>query len=211
MTPSDRIQALPMMEAMHHESRGHFATLKRMADEERACLKENLGEQKSRRKVYPIVDRGQWVDVLLTLNFAKSKKRLLREFEKWLDKPENRKRLDAYKGQSIGTTGGGKDRLKDLAAWRLHRELGEVKAQLFINEHRLRNSNGQTRPFHDSREIKSEKLPANEAPLYSEHTGFAKAKARAKAYLVGLMPCEFDKEAEDEFWKAAIEAFEKDF
>src|SRR5207248_2860278 len=99
--------------------------------------------RKPQRKVYPIIEepimgppnqKRAWVHVIFTLDFGKTKKRLLQEFDKWLQLPQNKARFDAHKQNPTGKTGASKDRLKDLAAWRLYRELGCKEALAFAEK-----------------------------------------------------------------------------
>lgn len=205
--PSLEILPLRMHEATTHAGMGTFDELKKMAAQATEERKKRLRQPSPENdvqplpKVYPIVDKQQWLHALFTLNFAKTKKRLRQEFEKWLDLPDNKKRLAAFKDNRIGKTGTFKDRLKDLAAWRLHRELGCEAALDFADENRKHDKAGRPRSFHDPRQGQSKKTPLNQAALYSEESGFLKAKARAVAYLAELMPREFVEmpEAEDGF------------
>jgi hypothetical protein len=207
--PGDKIRPLYMMEARHVELMGINEKLKALAEVPGWGVFRSPEQVTRPRKgkVAPMVDRGGYADALFVLHFGKTKKRLVQEFEAWLDQPPIKERLEKYEGRSIGTTGKERDRLKDLAAWRLYRELGEAKAEIFIEKHRKRDGNGNTRPFHDSR--KSEGLPPNETSLYGHRTGPLKATARARKHLIELMPCEFDTRAEEESFKAAMAAFKK--
>ena len=102
--------------------------------------------------------------VMFTLDFTATKKRLLEQFDKWLQLPENQARFHSYGRKPIGTTGVFKDRLKDLAAWRLYRALGCREALAFAEKNRKRNKNGRPRQFHDARREQSKtKMPLNEA------------------------------------------------
>jgi hypothetical protein len=174
--------------------------LKEIADKACAEWKEARAAGKPRRKVYPILQlKGTpFVQALLPLNFSKSRKRLLQEIDKWLELPENKDRFDKHKPMTeVGTEKQAKDRLKDLAAWRLYRELGCDKALSFAEENRKRDESGKPRPFHDPRKGQTKKVPPNEAPLYSEESGFLKAKKRAEDHLAKLIPWEFGKYAEE--------------
>ena len=145
------------------------------------------------------------------LDWSKGKKGLAREFAAWLDRRENREALAKFSGLRARKTGGHADRLKDLAAWRLFEHCGNDwnKANDFANEHRKvfekpearvigsgRNrkkvtfKKGDPKPFHDPRQGQ-DKHRINEASLYSEESGFLKARQRAQAYLRERMPWEF--------------------
>jgi len=172
---------------------------------------ESYHSGKAQPAIYPIIEgpmivnltdnieeKVTWVNVLFTVNFGKTRKRLVREFDKWLQLPENKARFDAHKQNPIGRTGVFKDRLKDLAGWRLYRELGCDKALAFAEKNRKRDKHGKPRQFHDARKEQSKtKMPLSEAQLYSEESGFLKAKARATTHIAKLIPWEFSKFAED--------------
>jgi len=196
----DQIEPLRVFEVLHLDEMGILDRLKTMAAESKKL-------HKGQRTVYPIIE-GQtydakihqrklkiaWVHVLFTLDFGKTKTRLLQEFDQWLQLPENKARFDAHKQNPIGKTGAFKDRLKDFAAWRIYEGCGRdwEKANAFANDHRIKH-----RPFHDPREGQTKKTPLNEAPLYSGESGFLKAKKRALAYGMELIPWAFGKSAED--------------
>jgi hypothetical protein len=93
--------------------------------------------------------------VMFTLDFTATKKRLLEQFDKWLQLPENKARFHSHGRKPIGTTGVFKDRLKDLAAWRLYRALGCKEALAFAEKNRKRDKNGRPRQFHDARREQS--------------------------------------------------------
>ncbi|HMF46519.1 MAG TPA: hypothetical protein VKE29_07580 [Candidatus Udaeobacter sp.] len=176
--------------------------LRVMADETKAKAIEwvSRGGKGSWQKVYPILElpNTPCVQELLPLDFSKSKKRLLQEIGKWLDLPENKARFVKYRATTeAGTTKEAKDRLKDLAAWRLCRERGWELALEFAEQHRKRDKSGRARAFHDPRQGQAEKVPLNEAPLYSEESRFFKAKARALKHRAELFPWEFGKHTEE--------------
>jgi hypothetical protein len=200
---STQIQPLRVIDVWHLNAMGIFDQLKTMVAE----AMESKRLHKPQRKVYPIIEapvldlkkaRRAWVHVIFTLDFVKTKKRLLQEFDKWLQLPQNKARFAAHKQSPIGKTGVFKDRLKDLAAWRLYRELGCRETLAFAEKNRKRGEQGKFREFHDARKEQSKtKMPLNEAPLYSEESGFLKAKARALAYGKELIPWAFRNFADD--------------
>jgi hypothetical protein len=197
---SSQIQPLRVIDVWSLDAMGIFDELETMAEE----VMESKRLRKPQRKVYPIIEgpimgppnqKSAWVHVLFTLDFGKTKKRLLQEFDQWLQLPENKARLDAHRQNPTGKTGEFKDRLKDLAAWRIYEGCGRdwEKADAFANDHRI-----NCRPFHDPRQGQTKKTPLNEASLYSEESGFLKAKARALAYRTKLgIPRAFWKFTED--------------
>jgi hypothetical protein len=186
---------------------GVFGQLNTMAAKHTASYR--LG--KPEPTLYPIIEgpiivdltnkkkeRVPWVHVIFTVNFGKARKRLVQEFDRWLQLPENKARFDAHKQNPTGRTGAFKDRLKDLAAWRLYRELGCTAALAFAEENRKRDTRGKPRQFHDARKEQSKAtMPLSEAPLYSEESGFLRAKARALNYLAELIPSEFGRRADN--------------
>lgn len=91
-----------------------------------------------------------------------------------------------------------RDRLKDLASWRLYRALGCEAALSFAVENRKADKAGRPLAFHDHRVGQTKKVPLNQSPLYSEgDSAFAQAKARATRYLGELLPWEFGKIEEE--------------
>jgi hypothetical protein len=179
--------------------------LKQIADKARAQLKEAVAAGRPPpQKICPILKlpNTPFVQVLLPLGFRKSKKRLLKEIDLWLQLPENKVRFNKHELKTeAGMEKQSKDRLKDLAAWRLYRELGSKEALAFAEKNRQRDKHGKPRQFHDARKEQSKtKMPLNEAPLYSEYneeSGFLKAKARALKYRAELLQWEFGKYAEE--------------
>jgi hypothetical protein len=174
--------------------------LKQLADKASTELREAVAAGKPRQKVYPILElpNTPFVQALLPLDFSKSKKRLLQEIGKWLDLAENKARFDKHKPKTeAGTEKEAKDRLKDLAAWRLHRDLGTRRAFEFAEQNRKHDKSGKPRAFCDPRKGQTKRVPPNEAPLYSEESGFLKAKARALKHRAQLIPWEFGKYADE--------------
>ena len=171
---------------------------------------------------------GQHSHVVFALDWGKGKKQLCHEFKAWLARPENKERLAKYRNRRTGRTGGHADRLKDLAAWRLfehcngdwskanefadkHRKLSEKPDHIIVANGKKREKiifkEGEPRPFHDPRQGQG-KQQINAASLYSEESGFLKARGRARAYLEQRMPWEFfrkDAEEELENMRARIE------
>jgi hypothetical protein len=136
-------------------------------------------------------ERGRQVHALFTIDFGKTEKRLLEEFRAWLRLADIKKRFGVHRSSSpIGKSGTFKDRLKDLAAWRLYRELGCDLALDFADDNRKRDATKKPRAFHDPRKPRSRKGPINLAHLYGEESGFLRAKARALKHLRDLIPWE---------------------
>jgi hypothetical protein len=139
---------------------------------------------------------ASFVYAVLPLDFSKSRKRVCREINDWLELPDNKARFEKHKPtKEGGTPKEAKDRLKDVATWRLYRELGCDRALSFADKNRRRDDSGRPRPFHDPRKGQT-KVPPNDAPLYSEESGFLKAKKRAEDHLAELIPWEFGKYTE---------------
>jgi hypothetical protein len=177
-----------------------FNQFEDMAGKARAEWKKARTPGRPRQKVYPILEvkNTPMAHALLPLDFSKSEKRLLEEIRAWLRLKENKDRFAKHQPKTeAGTEKEAKDRLKDLAAWRLYRELGCDKALSFTEKNRKRDNSGVPCPFHDPRQDQTKKLPLNEAPLYSEESGFLKAKKRAEDHLAELIPWEFGKYAEE--------------
>lgn len=195
--PSLEIQSLRMNEVWNLQANGIFEEFNAMA--ERQWQDKRNSGAKPAKAVYPIIEgwpktkqgSSQWVHALFNLDFTKTKKRLLQEFDMWLQLPENAARFAAHKRDPTGKTGLFRDRLKDLAAWRLYRELGNDKALKFAADNRLSDKGGRPRRFHDQRKDPTNKLPLHEMPLYSEESAFLKAKAKVEIYLGELIPWEF--------------------
>ena len=182
--------------------------LKELAAKARAEWKEARAGRRRRKKVYPILElpNTSLVQVLLPLDFRKSKKRILQEIDKWLELDENKARFDKHRPKTeVGTEKEAKDRLKDLAAWRLFEKLGWEGSLQFAEQHRKRDKSGKPRAFHDPRQGRREwrelkKVLPYEAPLYSWQTGesaFRKAKVRVGRHLAELIPLEFGKYAKE--------------
>jgi hypothetical protein len=201
--PADKVQPLRMNEVWNLQALGIFDEFKAMAakqmEDKRTC------GPKSPKPVYPVIDgwpkykreSSPWVHALFHLDFSKQKKRLLQEFAAWLELPENQKRRKLHERKTVGKTGTFKDRLKDLASWRLYRELGCDKALQFATDNRLRDKANRPRGFHDQRKDPTKKLLLHEMPLYSEESAFEKAKAKAKDFLGELIPWEFGEFAKE--------------
>lgn len=138
----------------------------------------------------PVAENEGWVYALFTLDFGKTKKRLVDEFAAWLDLPENQGRFKKHRRDPIGKTGTFKDHLKALATWRLYDKLGFDGMLKFSEANRRRAGSGMPLAFHDARKGQGRPVPLNQAPLCSEQSFAEKAKARAKAYMAQIIPWE---------------------
>lgn len=147
----------------------------------------------NKEKFPPVLQSGKgfpWYYALFHLNFSKSETELLRQFKEWLRLPENKQRFQTHKRRKVDT-GIPLDRLKDLAAWRLFRELGNdlQAANDFANQHRKRRNQKEALPFRDAKRQGGN--PPNAANLFGEESDAYEAQASASAYLAEIMPEEF--------------------
>ena len=157
--------------------------------------RKQIFDSKPPQKVYPVYEgwlakrneKSPFVHALFSIIFTKTKKTLSQEFEIWLDLPENLARFKAHKNDPTGKTGLFRDRLKDLSAWRIQRELGNDEAASFVLQHRLKDKFGTPRAFLDARMGQSDKHPLNDAPLYRDEVGWRKARSRAEKFAAELL------------------------
>lgn len=125
--------------------------------------------------------------LVITLPLDQSAKEITRRFNQTLKRPEIKELIQSSRER----VGEAKDRLKDLAAWRLYRELGYLKSLDFADANRLSDSAGEPRAFHDPRHGQgTESRALSESPLFSDVSGFGNAKQRAKQWLAEKMPSE---------------------
>ena len=160
---------------------------------------------RSKTPVAPTLQKdGPTHYVVFEIGFSESETQLLRRLREWLRLPQNLKRLRQYatpKGAKGGTAGQERDRLKDLAVWRLFRELKDwSKANDFANTHRKNK-----RAFHGARLPQTPKNALNETELGNGESYCRHAEGRAKEFLSHIMPSEFMPPA------LAQEAFDKAF
>lgn len=205
--PSDKVKPLHMNEIWLLDAMGIFDEFKAVAAQTRMQRVSDPSNPQPRQKIYPIIEgwprqkkvvEQPWVHVLFTLDFRETETQLRKNFSAWLRLPQNKARLAKHQRNPIGTTGADKDRLKDLAAWRLYREFGYVRALRFVEVNRKRDGLGNPRKFHDTHKAPSEGLSPSETPLYSEESGFSNAKRRARHYLAKSIPWEFGEFAEEQ-------------
>ena len=153
--PADKVLPLRMNEVWNLESNGIFDELKRLAATQMQS-KRASGTQRA-PKVYPVIEgwpkrkeqSSPWVHALFTLDFRKTPKQLKDEFEMWLQQPESKARFDTHQINSTGKTGLFRDRLKDLAAWRILDQVDSIAAaDIYVQKNRLKDSAGNPRQFH---------------------------------------------------------------
>jgi hypothetical protein len=196
---------------------GVFREFQRMAAVEREQRRQRIRDKRAFRKTYPVLGKGQWVEALFTLDFSETKKRMLQRFEAWLDLPGNQERFAKHESDPTGKTGTYKDRLKDLAIWRLYDKLGFDKMLKFAKDNRkcfkrptvlngVRYSARDPMPFHDARKGSG---PINQAPLCSQESSAGHHKQRAKDYLAELIPWNCEEQPEGEFTKQVLKHLKK--
>jgi hypothetical protein len=163
------------------------------------------------REVWPFLHKyGSVYWAVFDVDFSKSESQLLKEFQEWLRLPEQRGHLQRERRPTTGATGGDLDRLKDLAAWRLFRELGNdwnaanefanKKRKAFgdMSEVRTKANKEQVgkwgyktkspRPFHSARQQCKGRIPPHKADLFAELADAYKARASAASYMALLLP-----------------------
>ena len=142
-----------------------------------------------RQRALPILHAGRWTHALFTIDWSRTEAQFVSQFRSFLR--EHKERSQQYRRAGSGGTGGAKDRLKDLAAWRLydHCEGDWEAANDFAEEYRLKTTAGEPRPFHDLRGTAL-------APLFGEQSGFLRARRRAQAHFAGLFPWESREDGE---------------
>lgn len=200
--PKNEIPPLFMHTVVEADALGILDFLKSKARKAEGFIKEKDSEPAETK---PIKADWNWMHALFTLDFSKTKSRLLQEFEAWLDLPENKKRFVPFERDSTGTTGAAKDALKKLAEWRLYERLGLDEALRFAEEHRRCSPSGEKMPFHDSRRGQTEKRLLNQAPLWSEPASALRAVSKAKKFLARFIPWEFAERPKSKFVDDIVE------
>lgn len=213
-----RVAPLPMTDVLTLEDLGVFDKFKKMAEANKPVIEDVPPGKKG--KPMPVVEpllqsyrERPLYWALFNLDFSKTRNQLANEFAAWLDLPENQKRLGQWKKKkpTVDLTSKALDRLKDLAAWRLYRELDNnlKAANNFAQEHRKRFTApqirksyktrdlrkeyhpGDPRPFRDAKSKEGGKIRANEAALFGEEADASEAQRSAWEYLAEVMPQEF--------------------
>lgn len=188
------VRPLPMSDVLSLEAMGVFDQFKAMAKANEPIIEDvppgNIG--KPMPYIAPILQCGKSpvYRVLFDLDFSETRTQLLNEFKEWLNQPDKEEYFEKHRSPK-SDTGRPLDRLKDLAAWRLYRELENnwQKANEFANKHRKSLNPKEPRAFRDAK-VQGGKAP-NEADLFSEDAEARKAQATAWKHLVKLMPSEF--------------------
>jgi hypothetical protein len=142
-----------------------------------------------RRRALPILHVGRWTHAVFTIDWRRTEAELVMQFRSFLR--AHKERSQQHRKTKSGGTGAPKDRLKDLAAWRLyeHCEGDWEAANAFAEKHRLKTTAGEPRPFHDPRGTPP-------SPLFAEQSGFSRARRRAQAHFAGLFPWESQEDIE---------------
>lgn len=207
-------QPLAMTDVATLDAMQIFTKFRKLAYQARKQSERSIADNKPfPPTVYPVLHQDQWAWALFTIDFSKPKTRLRQEFEAWLELPDYKARLKKQKRERRGTADLFKDRLKDLATWRLYDDLPKDGLDRFAtlsnftenekNRKRfkrfalrggVRYKKDDFMPFHDPRPGK-EKVPLNQAPLYSEQAGCLDAIRRAKQYLGEVIHWEFGQSA----------------
>lgn len=196
--PNNELRPLQMPDVGHLKSRFIFEGFTKMLEDANALARnEPPGNRpKPMKRVLAILQRFQshpYFYVVFLLDFSKAETQLVKEFQAWLRLPDNQARLEKFKKSKVGKTGEPLDRLKDLAASRLFRELNNDwnAANNFANGHRKREkfSGGGQRPFHNARRQAGQ--AATEADLFGGDADARKVKRRISRYLQEIMPLEF--------------------
>jgi hypothetical protein len=187
--PKSEVRSLPMDDLVTLQAVGILDKFKDLAEQSKPAIAEvPLGQVPEPMKlVEPMLQQmGAVYQAIFALDFSKSEKQLVEEFRVWLRISDHAALLTKHKIPKTGKTGWPRDRLKDLAAWRLFRELNNdwQAANDFANKHRR-----QRKAFRDAKSTAD--TPANEADLFGEEADAYKAKASALKYLADLMPNEF--------------------
>jgi hypothetical protein len=187
LAPADA-PPFPMTNLWSLEAAGVFEAFKARAQKAKPRIQRlPLGKKaKAMGLLCPVLHwHGGVYRVLLDVDFSKSNRQLLNQFGAWLDWARSKQPSPIKQETKTGTTGKALDRLKDLATWRLYRELHNDcdAANRYAREHRKPD-----RPFHDARKGQSDPKPQAESDLGSEQSYFLKAIKRAKDYLAEHIP-----------------------
>jgi hypothetical protein len=207
--------ALPMTDLLTLKGLGVLDKLQAMAADAEPDIEEVPPGKTGKpvRLVFPLVQRqgdGSLYHALFDIDFSKSETQLVNEFRAWVRLPENRDRLATHKAPRSEAAGQALDRLKELAVWRLYRELGddwnaandfankhrksfatrsEIQSRYNTKEKRKRFTPKSPKPFRDAK--RQQGKPPAEADLLGEDADARKAVAGAKRFLTRIIPQEF--------------------
>jgi hypothetical protein len=157
--------------------------------------------------------KGEWRAstywCLFEVDLSARKGDLTDQFDKWLASPKIKKLLKRYKQEKRGTSDKWKDRLKDLAAWRLCREITkEPKAWIWANEYACKHRK-DNRQFHNAKAQRpnGKIIPANQARLFGDPSEASDAVRNALDLLAEWIPSDEFKEPSPSM-KSLLAAFE---
>jgi hypothetical protein len=146
---------------------------------------------------------------LFEVDLSAKKGELTAQFNKWLASREIQKGLKRYNQEKRGTYDKWKDRLKDLAAWRLRREItAKPKTWIWANEY-ARLHRKDSRPFHNAKaqKLNGKIVSANQADLFGDPSEASDAVRNALNLLAEWIPSDEFKEPSLSM-KAMLAAFE---
>lgn len=196
--PTKKVPPLGMTDIYTLKAIGVLDQFKAMAEEATPVVEEVSPGTKVKplNLVWPMLQQHESNhQAIFALDFSEAETRLVNRFREWLKLPSNQERLKQYARPKRGTTGKSLDRLKDLAAWRLYRELGNNwnAANDFANKNRK-----PRKPFRDAKPKKENWVsgkgkitPANDVDLFCDNAEAGDAQAGAWNFLAELMAEEF--------------------
>ncbi|MGA3169500.1 MAG: hypothetical protein ABSE62_00660 [Chthoniobacteraceae bacterium] len=141
------------------------ALTKKMAEESFRAKELGIAMAKP-DPVLEVKEGSPLAHALFTIDFRDSREKLVEAFDIWLQLPEQQARLRKHKQNRKGKARGPKERLRDLAAWRIASKLGYGKAWSFL------------------------KKELSKTPPYGEEAALRRATGRAVRYLAELFPWE---------------------
>lgn len=185
---ADGIRPLPMTSLTWLNARSVLDWFKEKAEKDVERKIRNIPDPRPMPEAMPLWEKGHFAHAIFDLDFSKTKKRLVSEFEAWLNLPENKGRLEKGGANQIGTTGGFRSRLKDLTVKRLSSELTFDELLKYAETNRKSDQHGCHRPFYDAREGQTDKATLASAALFRNPESLNRAKRRADRFLAPLMP-----------------------
>ncbi len=195
-----KIPPLPMSDVFTLKALRVFDKFTEMGEQAKPVVEDVTAGTKGKpmELVLPLLQQHESVPVyyaIFNLDFSKGETQLVNEFREWLKLPQTKALLNQYQKPKRGKTGGPRDRLRELAVWRLYREKGNnlQKANKFASDHRK-----QKKPFHNARSKKERGadgtvlvIPPHEADLFGDDAEARDAKASAWKFMVEIMPTDF--------------------